>query len=167
MKETVEQTEGLCKEAATNVRNAYDRGYKQGFKDGLADLSRQDYEKGLNDAWTTARKVLFNANLPKSLLEELSVSSFAGVIENCSASEVIQKIEELEKQNNANSGIIVGDEVVDDYYGRGVVTRVCNNTCAITWLDTGTNGVLHASSVKQTGRFYSAIADLLKDAVTD
>ena len=33
-KETILQTEGLCKEVANCIRNAYDRGYKQGFKDG-------------------------------------------------------------------------------------------------------------------------------------
>lgn len=42
-KETISQTEGLCKEVANCIRNAYDRGYKQGIKDGANSEYEHDH----------------------------------------------------------------------------------------------------------------------------
>lgn len=50
-KETISQTEGLCKEVANCIRNAYDRGYKQGFKDAAKSEYEHDHAvvKAYND----------------------------------------------------------------------------------------------------------------------
>ena len=40
-KETISQTEGLCKEVTNCIRNAYDRGYKQGRKDIIKELKEK------------------------------------------------------------------------------------------------------------------------------
>ena len=58
--------------------------------------------------------------------------------------------------------IRVGDEIKAKCYGTGYVTRVCNNTCAVTWQD-GTNGVLHANAVTCTGKHDEHIAKLFKE----
>lgn len=46
--------------------------------------------------------------------------------------------------------IRVGDEIKAECYGTGYVTRVCNNTCAVTWQN-GSNGVMNINSVLRTG----------------
>jgi len=73
---------------------------------------------------------------------------------------------EYEEKQNA-SKIRVGDEVEAQCYRRGYVTRVNNNTCAVTWLDNGANGVMHVNSLKKTGNFNAVIAELFKNAVQD
>ena len=61
MKETIQQTEGLCKEAATNIRNAYDKGYKQGCADGekaSKAVFTSGILKGREEAWECAREIV-------------------------------------------------------------------------------------------------------------
>ena len=49
--ETSRQTEGLCKEVTICIRDAYERGYKQGFKDGTNSEYEHDHAvvKAYND----------------------------------------------------------------------------------------------------------------------
>lgn len=56
------------------------------------------YQRGLEEAWEGARKLLFDSSLPRDILTELGADSFSGVIHKCSASEAIEKIKEYEEQ---------------------------------------------------------------------
>jgi len=110
-KQTTEQTVGLCREAMTNIRNAYDRGYKQGCKDGKTDVVTTSYEKGLNDAWEAARKIVIakasstDKEMDEILGNDFYYMSLSAFFENYSVNEVMSKIKEYEeKQKCKNCG---------------------------------------------------------------
>ena len=175
-KDTNIQTEGLCKEVTACVINAYEKGYKRGFKEGedieqsnaaitKEEVAKMEYERGLNDAWKCFETII---NLWKDNtggirdFNELFNSPSLTDIFKYSASEAIDKIKKYEK-NKKSDKIKVGDEIIDNYYGKGIVTRVCNNTLAITWIEDGTNGVIHVHTAKKTGKHYDCIAEIFKD----
>lgn len=56
------------------------------------------YQRGLEEAWEGARKLLFDSSLSRNILTDLGADSFCGVIHKCSASEAIEKIKEYEEQ---------------------------------------------------------------------
>lgn len=57
-KETISQTEGLCKEVATCIRIAYDKGYKQGFKDGTN--SEYEHDRAVVKAYNDGRTFILD-----------------------------------------------------------------------------------------------------------
>jgi hypothetical protein len=109
-KQTTEQTVGLCREAMTNVRNAYDRGYKQGFKDGKTETVTSSFEKGLNDAWEIARKIAKARSMDKEMNEIYEIfgddfyyMSLSAFFENYSIQEVMSKIKEYEENQKCKN----------------------------------------------------------------
>lgn len=108
-KETISQTEGLCKEVANCIRNAYDRGYKQGFKDGnynkefFCNLNfEHGTNKGLDDAWELLRKLrhpsyedTYSDDEKRDIFGYVSADS---ILTNLSASEAIKKVKEYEEK---------------------------------------------------------------------
>ena len=97
--------EKVINDAMHSIENSIIHVYNQGFEDGVSpgvsirsDFFKAGYEKGLEDAWECARKILFDSSLPRDVLTELGADSFSGVIHKCSASEAIEKIKEYEEQ---------------------------------------------------------------------
>lgn len=137
-KETISQTEGLCKEVATCVRSAYDRGYKQGEKDGYRDgqnieqsnaittkeeVAKMEYERGLNDAWECARKIVVpiaDGGLSyEGLFQMFEHRSTAEILREFSASEVIAKIKKYEeKQKQVTRQTIIKSQLLDIINGQ-------------------------------------------------
>jgi hypothetical protein len=106
-KQTTEQTLGLCREAITNIRNAYDRGYKQGYKDGedieqkngavtKAEVAKMEYKRGLNDAWETAKKIALASStdeeMNKIFGDDFYYMSLSAFFNKYSVDEVMSKI---------------------------------------------------------------------------
>lgn len=162
------------------IRNSYDKGYKQGFNEGQAhqlasdDVFRESceksaYEKGLNDAWERARKIVCdksqNGYSLYTLREIFGTASVCGIFGNFSASEAIQKIKEYEeKQKQDDNEIKVGDEVVDGEVfnsGKGIVTFVSPVILYVLWYD-GSTGRRKLTDVKKTGRHFDQVAEVLK-----
>ena len=86
-KETISQTEGLCKEVAMCVRNAY--------------------EKGLNDAWECARKIMLSdedGGIAHIDIQKIFGGSYYQAMMNYSASEVIVKLKEYEEKQEPKDG---------------------------------------------------------------
>ena len=79
------------------VRHVYNQGFEEG-KNYYIQKYGNAYNKGLEDAWECARKILFDSSLPRDILTELGADSFCGVIHKCSASEAIEKIKEYEER---------------------------------------------------------------------
>lgn len=174
-KQTTEQTVGLCREAMTNVRNAYDRGYKQGYKDGKAETGTSSYEKGLNDAWEIARKIAkansTDEEMNKIFGDDFYYMSLSAFFEKYSIQEVMEKLKEYEEkqkqvkeeQAEEEKEFKVGDEVITDER-RFVVLGIDDFKWYQLWcLD---NGLAHdnicSKDLKKTGRSFPQLAELFK-----
>ena len=149
-------------------RAVFDKGYEQGVNDGSLDVKmRVDgaYEKGLNDAWECARKIIV-LDEPMCVVGGTGLKNF---ICNHSVSEAIAKIKEYEeKKNQADNEIKVGDEVVDGKVfnsGKGIVTFASPYPSPvilyILWYD-GSTGRRKITDVKKTGRTFSEISEFLE-----
>lgn len=164
--------EGLISNVKESIRNAYDKGYKQGVNDGSLDVKMRVegvYEKGLNDAWECAKKIACdksqNGYSLYTLREIFGTASLCGIFWNFSASEAVSKIKEYEeKQKQADNEIKVGDEVVDGEVfnsGKGIVTFASPVLLYVLWYD-GSTGRRKLTDVKKTGRTFPKIAKTLE-----
>ena len=180
-KQTIEQTVGLCKEAMTNVRNAYDRGYKQGFKDGedieqkngavtKVEIAKMEYERGLNDAWEAARKIMlckskgglgYEVVLKIFQQVDLTGTEHFDILHKRSASEAIAKIKEYEEKKQEE--FKVGDEVITDER-KFVVLGIDSGEWYNLWcLDDGlTYDNICSKDLTKTGRSFPQLAELFK-----
>lgn len=168
-KETISQTEGLCKEVANCIRNAYDRGYKQGAKDAEGEARKkayweQGYNEGMKDAWELVRKLrhpsygnTYSDNEKKDIFGYVSADS---ILTNLSASEAIQKVKEYEeKQKQDDDEIKVGDEVIFPNGKKGIVWLIYGNECHTIG---DYNRVRPKEYLKRTGRHFDQIAEVLE-----
>lgn len=183
-KQTIEQTVGLCKEAMTNVRNAYDRGYKQGYKDGedieqkngavtKAEVAKMEYERGLNDAWEAARRIVLPSDcyangLYSHMKEIFGLNDYLarGVFTDFSASEAIAKIKEYEEKQEEQAKeeeFKVGDEV-NTNTGRFIVLGIDAGGWYHLWcLNNGlTYDMICSKNLTKTGRSFPQLAELFK-----
>lgn len=166
--------EGLIGNVKESIRNAYDKGYKQGVKDGNYDKEfycnlnfEHGTNKGLDDAWKLARKLrhpsyedTYSDDEKRDIFGYVSSDS---ILTNLSASEAIKKVEEYEeKQKQADDEIKVGDEVVIDD-SIGIVTRAFPGAiiCYVMRRD-GSSGEEDRNDCKKTGRHFSQIAEVLE-----
>ena len=113
-KETISQTEGLCKEVANCIRNAYDRGYKQGQKDMEQDtmaVLENGKMIGREEAWECAKKIALRKDEARNAFRDIAPVK---VFEEYSASEAIAKIKEYEDKHSKKQTdeIKIGDEVI-------------------------------------------------------
>lgn len=175
-KETTQQTVGLCREAMTNIWNAYDRGYKQGYKDGKTDVVTTSYEKGLNDAWEAARKIMlckskgglgYEVILNIFKQPDITGTEHFDILYKRSASEAIAKIKEYEEkqkeQAKEEEKFEVGDEVIADER-RFVVLGMDNGGWYNLWcLNNGlTCDSIFSKCLTKTGRSFPQLAELFK-----
>lgn len=185
-KETISQTEGLCKEVATCIRNAYDRGYKQGFKDGNYDkefFCNLNFEhgtnKGLDDAWECCRKmeeILFNAT-NEEFQKIFDAPDFHSALTHFDAKKCMQKIKEYEeKQKQDEDEIEVGDEILihniqDAETYKAVVMDIDTDKGLWIFDENACNTVIEPNryigeeadiEVRKTGRTYPQIAEVLE-----
>ena len=104
MKKEYSDIGGIQQQAADIIRQAYDKGYKAGHKDGYhigeidgimkVKLDEFSYQRGLNDAWDATRKIDTNRDLENYVFGEDLEHGFI----NISVSEAIAKIKEYEKK---------------------------------------------------------------------
>jgi len=100
--------EGLQDNIRIEVKAAYDKGYKQGFQDGIESKDHQElrlklekaheyYRQGLDDAWKCLRKI-FDRLEDGMQAEVFGTKYYPDILEKYSASEAMAKIREYEKQ---------------------------------------------------------------------
>lgn len=176
-KETTQQTVGLCQEAMTNVWNAYDRGYKQGFKDGKLEVVTSSYTRGLNDAWEAARKIMLSKSsgglgyeVTLNIFQQADITGTEhfDILRTCSASETVAKIKEYEEkqaeqQAKEEEKFKVGDEVITDER-KFVVLGIDSGEWYNLWcLDDGlTYDNICSKDLTKTGRSFPQLAELFK-----
>lgn len=73
----------------------YDRGFKDGHKDGVTsiDIDQESYVKGLNDAWECARKIANREDEMREIFHDIAPTE---IFMKSSASEAICKIKMYE-----------------------------------------------------------------------
>ena len=160
--------EGLVSNVKESIRNAYDKGYKQGVNDGSLDVKmRVDgvYEKGLNDAWECARKIMLSdedGGIAHIDIQKIFGGSYYTALMNYSASEAIAKINEYEeKQKQADDEIKVGDEVIWNDHVKGIVIEIidCNlrgftsRLCPFEW---------RKEFCRRTGRHFDELPKIIQ-----
>ncbi len=153
-------------------KEAYQQGYTDGCKKHEVEIHaiayakgiEDGYQKGLNDAWDTARKILLSKK-DGGLLEYDERKAVFGygnyflVLKKCSASEAIEKIRQYEQEQEK---IKVGNEV-DGKCGRGIITKISDDGdhFNVMW-ENGSTGYYMREDFKKTGRHFSEIAEVLR-----
>ena len=129
------------------------------------------YQRGLNDAWECARRLLFNVEdggmSTSELCEIFHRNGFYNILKDYSAQEVMKRIEDHEKQKDA---IKVGDEL-EQITNSGNPTGV---SCIVTNIgDDKFNGITEDGKAvtcssqiyrwwRKTGRTFPQIEEVLK-----
>ena len=102
-----------------------DTAYKKGLHDGESKCGYcNEYQRGLNDAWAAARKIVCDDELDwNTLLHIFNRSNFDGIFGDFSPSEAIAKLKSYKEKQKADDKIEVGDEVnwLGDCF---IVTRI-------------------------------------------
>ena len=151
-------------------KEAYEDGYKtakvqcniQAEKD-LREVGERHYQKGLEDAWEYARKII---HMPEADLLNLFTECYSAVCTSVQvflkydASECIEKIRQYEQ---GKEEIQVGDEVATDAGNRAsVLYENPDGTQAFVFKSDGTAAWWTKSALHRTGRHFPEIAEALK-----
>ena len=129
--------------------------YEKGFDAGRT-LNTGKYEKGLNDAWDAARKIVdMYSEVRRKIFGENLIQRIQSIY---SASEAIEKIRQYEQRQEEQ--IQVGDEVAT-VLGEAVVVGVGPVHLAYVYAE-GSTGSDKVKNVKKTGRHFPEISEVLK-----
>ena len=175
------------KATETILAEVYKCGYEEGrckgynnrkIEEEFEDKSK-DYEKGLNDAWELARKIVLPIVGTKQpgysevgykmdeMKEIWNRTGYARILEDFTAKQAFEKLREYEKKQEkaTNDEISVGDEFKSLSGGNCIITRVDNDGVYAMWSD-GSVGIRAINylndNFKKTGRKFPQIAELLK-----
>lgn len=92
---------------------AYNKGYKIGKLSCSSKIDEESYQRGLDDAWEAARKIVLNPEDGGMTLTDFSAvfsnRSMQSVFKSYSASEAIAKLKDYEEKQKADEEIKVGD----------------------------------------------------------
>lgn len=144
-----------------------DEAYKRGINDGSLDVKLRvegAYQRGLDDAWEAARRIVVDTDHGGLALGTLSgifgTQSYSYIMRENTAQEAIDKIKAYEDEQKKKDRIDVGDEVeryVDGRYdGRAMFLAEDSDqwTC-LFWTGCGYTTLSYPKSqFKRTGRHY-------------
>ena len=108
--------EGLCRDRNQKVvDDAYQHGYDKGYKDKTnndevcKELASEAYQRGLNDAWEAAKKIIEMPDPPYwGVFSEYKSDLFGKI----TASEAIEKLKAYEEKQKAGEDVKRGDVVI-------------------------------------------------------
>ena len=141
-----------------------DTAYQKGLHDGESKCRYcNEYQRGLNDAWEAARKIVEMSDPPYwELFDEYKENLFGKI----SASEAIEKLKAYEDKQKADDEIKVGDEVRHDRGWTAVVTSIDNVGFSVMDLNGEVGSYSDISKFEKTGRHFD-IASILEDMRND
>lgn len=160
-------TEEKKKQAEKIIDQAYLMGYKAGRENTLEVESDKLIERGRNEAWEAAKKIISQNGASwgmKDLEAIFGLSYSTDIMLDLSASEAIEKIRVYEERKKQEEDEIkVGDEVVyyNDSEVKFIVTRI-KNGYIFGINDTGEFSNKNESCWVKTGRHFDEIAEVLK-----
>lgn len=171
--------ENLMDGIITNLEEAYDYGYHQGYEDGkkencdCTDNMEHEYIRGLNDAWEVIQNIAKDDTKSgysyKMMMDIFGVYRIYDIVQKYAPQDVIRMIKEYEEQQiqdneqEQDTEIKVGDEVVIDD-SIGIVTRAFPGavTCYVMRED-GSSGEEDRNDCKTTGRHFDQIAEVFAE----
>jgi len=125
----------------------------------MEKVKEEAYQKGLNDAWEAARKIvclISDGGFTTDVLDSIFGSqSYQSIMAKYSASDAIEKISKYKPVQTQ-----IGDEVEADF-GIGMVTKPLEGGAYIMWED-GSFGSHTANEFKLTGRHSSELVEILR-----
>ena len=133
------------------------------YRDLLDKAKNEAYQRGLEDAWWAARKIVCDESFDwNTLLHIFDSRSFEIIFRNFSASEAIAKLKAYEEKQDDK--IEVGDEV--KWHSNVVVVTRLYKDGVLDWCDgiskDGRAFHVLAENVRKTGRHFD-IASILED----
>ena len=139
-----------------------DQAYHKGLEEGkkatwglVADASSAEYQRGLNDAWEVARKIVCDEKLDwNTLLHLFNRGNFTGIFGDFSAAEAIEKLKAYEEKQKADDEIKVGDEVEVLNSGSKYLIAWFAGKSLCGFAHDGVTCHLQPSDVRKTGRHF-------------
>ena len=133
------------------------------YRDLLDKAKNEAYQRGLEDAWWAARKIVCDESFDwNTLLHIFDSRSFEIIFRNFSASEAVAKLKAYEEKQDDK--IEVGDEV--KWHSNVVVVTRLYKDGVLDWCDgiskDGRAFHVLAENVRKTGRHFD-IASILED----
>ena len=141
-----------------------DTAYKKGLHDGESKCGYcNEYQRGLDDAWEAAKKIVCDEELDwNTLLHIFNRGNFDGIFGDFSPSEAIAKLKAYEEKQKADDEIKVGDEVIYNGTTKCLVVRPETDERYAVLIDG--NGYHYSADhreCKKTGRHFD-IASILE-----
>ena len=154
-------------------REAYDKGYNDGFECGQHETTTLEYQKGLKDAWEAARKL---ETMQRYQIDELfpEAGDIAFICNEYSVETVIEKLKAYEGQKKAEeeAEIKAGDVLqhkadhttkiaVTGIHDRDMISGICvGNSCENALGASFTNR--NPAYWEKTGHHFPQVAEILK-----
>lgn len=145
------------------------RGYKDGYEAGQHEATTLEYQCGLNDAWSAAKKLFSEASDTEINLifpQEWNNGGFKALM-TLHPQDAIDRIKAYEEQQKADDEIKVGDEVmsnnaISDHTGVVLAlspgknsAKVLENDGSMAWVD--------VNVLIKTGRHFNFLTPLLNE----
>ena len=152
-----------------DIQKKLDDAYQNGLEDGkkafdLLDAERDsEYQRGLNDAWDAARKIVTWPDRSLVNSDTFDLDPGENIFTKYSASEAITKLSTYEEEQK--SKIRFGDEVVVYDKHKGLVVSHEHDDCDNIWVliaKYSTPQKVNKRSVSKTGRHFD-IESILKE----
>ena len=143
----------------TLAKENFERGYRQRKAEEGKEI-QEAYQRGLNDAWETARKIAINeasGGLSLAELDEIFSCDDLAKVFGFTASEAIERIDKYEQKQQFH----IGDEIVTQNGFRGFV--VSGGSKYVNFItDSGKQGCVETMMAAKTGRSFPEIAEVME-----
>lgn len=150
--------------------NGYDHGYEDGKKASCDcnDNLECEYIRGLNEAWEVIQNIVdvIGGYSDKMLMDIFGTYRTNEIVQRYAPQDAIRMIKEYkEQQQQQDTEIRVGDEVVMKYGYKGIViTDVPEGGIISVWFPNCTHVQMYPiENLTKTGRHFDQIAEVLKE----
>lgn len=179
--------EEIINALADVCKRARKEGYEEGLKRGedieqanaaetKKEVAKQNYERGLNDAWEYARKIVLGKTDGgigiNAVIAIFGNTSTYEIFMDFTVPEVISKIKDYYKsleKSQIEDEIKIGDEVeIPQMESKGIVVATANKETILV-LSKYMDGLLRTEKhkVKKTGRYFPQINEIIKNMYED
>ena len=142
--------------AVGTYRKGHAIGYDEGYEDGKNSYDKnKTYQRGLEDAWEAARRIVVDTDhggLALGTLSEIfGTQSYSYIMRENTAQDAIAKLKTYEDKQKDR--IEVGDEVIAPC-GKAVVTLIETDDLVHYLYSGGDYGCIEPQKLKKTGKHY-------------
>lgn len=153
-----------------HITELFDNGYDQGYEDGkkascdCKDNMENEYNRGLNEAWEAAKKIILDGGLSlQELMQIFNTAYSERILKENTASEAIAKIKEYEEEQKQDTEIKIGDGVITKIGNKGVVIAACEDGTLCVWFSNNHVQMYPLKDLSKTSRHFDQIAEVLAE----